>query len=210
VALTGVAFIALTIVVVIVAGEPPSSDDPVQDIVNHYVDHKDAVQISAALGSVGGVVLIFFANYLRNVCERVRPTPTSLTIVVGAGIVATGIAIDSTIAFAMADKAKDVDPVAVQSLQMLWDNDFLPLALGTLVFLISAGIAVLQTGVLPRWLAWVAFVLVVIGVTPIGFVAFLGAGVWILVASIMLSLRARAGATPASPPPPVAPPPVAP
>jgi hypothetical protein len=205
VALTGVAFVVLVIVAVIVMGEPPSADDPVQDIVDHYVDNKDSVQIGGFLSALAGVLLIFFANYLRNVCERVRPTPTSLTIVVGAAIIATGIAIDSTIGFALADKADKVDPVAVQSLQTLWDNDFLPLAVGTIVFLVSAGVAVLQTGILPRWLGWVVLALAVVGVTPIGWVAILAGGVWILVASVMLSLRARAGATPASPPPPVAP-----
>jgi len=32
----------------------------------------------------------------------------------------------------------------------------------------------------------------VIGFTPIGFVAFIGAGLWIAVVSVMLTMRARA------------------
>ena len=79
----------------------------------------------------------------------------------------------------------------MQALQALWDNDFVPLALGSLVFLISAGLSIVRHGVLPKWLGWVALVLAVIGFTPIGFVAFVGAGLWIAVVSVILAVRAR-------------------
>ena len=59
------------------------------------------------------------------------------------------------------------------------------------MFLISVGLSILRTGALPRWLGWVALALVVIGFTPIGFAAFLGAGIWIVVVSVMLAVRAR-------------------
>ena len=88
-------------------------------------------------------------------------------------------------------------PTAAQALQALWDNDFLPLALGTVVMLSASGISIVRHGALPVWLGWIAIVLAVIGVTPIGFAAFLGSAVWILIVSVMLSMRARA----AQPPP---------
>jgi hypothetical protein len=59
---------------------------------------------------------------------------------------------------------------------------------------------VVRYGALPKWLGWVAILLGVVGVTPIGFAAFLGLGIWILIVSVILSLRARGtSAAPATP-----------
>jgi hypothetical protein len=194
--LTGAAFVVLVIVAIVLSGEPPSADDPVQEIVDFYVDEKGSLQAGALVAGLAMVMLVFFANHLR---AAVRETTTSATILVGAAIMAVGLAIDVTITIALTESVEDIDPSAVQALQALWDNDFVPIALGTVIFLLSAGISVVQSGVVPRWLGWVAIALAVIGVTPLGFAAFLGGGLWILVVSILLTLRARRpGAAPAA------------
>jgi hypothetical protein len=204
--LTGVAFLVLVIIGFIVGGEPPSADDPVQEIVDFYVDDKDSIQIGAFIITFGTVFFVFFANYLRTLF---RETATSATILVGAAIFAVGAAIDTTILIALAEAADDIEPASVQTLQALWDNDFVPLALGITVFLVSLGISILRTDVLPRWLGWVILVLALISVTPAGFIAFPGTGLLVLVLSVWLAVRARGAGTPpsATPPPPAAPPP---
>jgi hypothetical protein len=83
----------------------------------------------------------------------------------------------------------------VQSLQALWDNDFLPIMLGVLAFLWATGISVIRSGALPKWLGWVMILLGIVGVTPIGFVAAIGSAILVLVLSILLSLRARSRAS---------------
>jgi hypothetical protein len=83
------------------------------------------------------------------------------------------------------------DPTAVQALQALWDNDFVPIVLGTQLFLWGTGISVIRSAALPRWLGWVMVLLGVIGFTPLGFVAAIGSAVLVLVLSVWLSLRAR-------------------
>ena len=55
----------------------------------------------------------------------------------------------------------------------------------------------LRSGVLPKWLGWVAVVLAVVGLTPVGFVAFIGAGLLIAVISVILAMRGRRAPTPA-------------
>ena len=61
-----------------------------------------------------------------------------------------------------------------------------------LVFNWSVGLAVLRSGALPKWLGWSAIVFGVISLAgPIGFFGALGAALWIIIASIMLSMRAR-------------------
>lgn len=203
--LTGVVFVILAIVTVLVGGEPKSADEPVREIVDHYVDNKDAIEVGAVIGVVATLFLIFFGAYLRKVLHAGAPDEW-LSLVSFAGLVTIGIglAIDGTIAFALAESADDIDPTAVQALQALWDNDFLPMMLGVLMFLWATGIAVIRHGVLPRWLGWVMLALGVVGATPIGFVAALGAAIVVLVISVLLALRARAAPAAPGPPPPAA------
>ena len=192
--LTGVAFIVVAIIGFAIAGEPKSADEPVREIVDHYVDNKDSVEIGAFAGVLAGLLLIFFGAYLRKVLRAATPDDESLPLVclIGFVVVAVGFAIDGTISIALAEAADDIDPVAVQSLQALWDNDFVPIALGVEAFLWATGISVIRSGVLPKWLGGLMILLGIIGFTPIGFAAAIGAALLVLVLSVVLSLRARA------------------
>jgi hypothetical protein len=194
--LTGVVFVALVIVGFSVGGEPPEADEPVREIVEHYVDNKDSVTAGALLAGLAGVALVFFGGYLRKVLRAAEGEGGMLSVValVGTAMMAVGVAIDATISLALAESAEDIEPAAVQALQALWDNDFIPIALGAEVFLLSTGISVVRHGALPRWLGWIAIVLALAGATPIGWIAFLGGGVWILIVSVLLALRARPAA----------------
>jgi hypothetical protein len=194
--LTGVGFVVLGIVSFIVGGEPKSADEPVGEIVEYYVDNKDSIQAAAFIGVAATLLLVFFGAYLRRVLRAAAPEGEILSLVsfLGLVVVAVGFAIDTTILIALSEAADDIDPVAVQSLQALWDNDFVPLALGVLMFLWATGLAVIRTGALPKWIGWVMVVLGVLGLTPIGFVAVIGAAILVLVLSILLSVRARSAA----------------
>ena len=194
--LTGVAFIVVGIIGFSISGEPKSADEPVREIVDFYVDKKESVQISAIAGVVAGLLLIFFGAYLRKVLRLAAPEEEILPLVafIGLVIVAVGFAIDGTISFALAEAADDIDPAAVQALQALWDNDFLPIVLGVLAFLVATGISVLRSGALPKWLGWVMIVLAIVGLSPVEVVAAIGAAILVLVLSILLSLRARSAA----------------
>ncbi len=198
--LTGAAFVVVGILGFAIGGEPEGADKPAPTIVKFYVDNKDSVQLGAILAAVAGVLLIFFAAYLRTVLHAAAGPGEILSLVafVGLVVVAIGFAVDGMISFALADAAGDIDPVAAQALQALWDNDFIPLIMGVMAFLWATGLAVLKSGVLPRWLGWVMIALGVIAATPIGFVAAIGAAILVLVISIMLTMRARPDA-PAEP-----------
>jgi hypothetical protein len=198
--LTGVVFVVLAIIGFAIGGEPPGADDPPEEIVQHYVDNDSSVMFGAALATIAATFAVFFFGYLRKVLRAAEGAGGMLSLVAFAGAVifALGIAIDSMISFTLAETAEDIDPTAVQGLQALWDNDFLPLALGTQVLWFATGLSVVLHGALPKWLGWVAIVLGVIAVTPIGFVAALLGAIWILIVSVMLTQRARAASPPRS------------
>ena len=194
--LTGAAFIVVAIIGFIVGGEPKDASHPAREIVDWYVDNKDSVEISAFIGVAATVLLVFFGAYLRNVLRTAAGGADMLSLVsfIGMVVVAVGFSIDATISIALAERADDIDPIAVQSLQALWDNDFVPIALGILLFLWATGISVVRSGALPKWIGWIMILLGVVALTPIGFVSFIGTAVLILVISILLAVRARSAA----------------
>jgi hypothetical protein len=202
--LTGVAFVVVLIIGFLVSGEPPDVKNPAQEIVDHYVDNKDSVQIGVGLELIAAALLLFFAGYLRKVLRAAPGEGGMLPAVAlaGATVMAAGAALDGTISFVLAESAGDIEPAAVQALQAIWDNDWPPIALGAAVLLLASGLSIALYGALPRWLGWVAILLGVIGLTPIGFVSFLGGGIWILIVSVLLTIQARALT---QPPPPSAP-----
>jgi hypothetical protein len=193
--LTGVAFVVVGLIGFLIGGEPKSADEPVNEVVDFYLDNKDSVQIGAVFGVGASALLIFFGAYLRKVLRAAGGEGEMLSLVsfIGLALVGLGFAIDGTISFALAEAADDIDPIAVQALQALWDNDFLPIMLGVLAFLWATGISVIRTGALPKWIGWVMIVLGIVAVTPAGFISLIGAAILVLIISILLSLRLRSG-----------------
>jgi hypothetical protein len=192
--LTGIAFVIILIVSFAVGGEPPDADEPVNEIVEFYVDDKDSIQAGAALSVLAAALFVLFGGYLRKVLRAAEGEGgvLSATMFAGSIILATGAAIDATISFAISEAAEDVEPAAVQALQALWDNDFFPLALGTALFMFSAGLSIVRHGALPAWLGWIALIVGIVGLTPIGFFALPVAALWVVTVSVMLTMRARA------------------
>jgi uncharacterized protein DUF4386 len=199
--LTGLLFVVILIISFVVGGEPPDVDEGAAKIAEHYTDDKDSIEVGAFLSGLAAIFLVFFANYLRTIFQGTR---AAATILVGAAIVAVAAGIDATLLFAMAETVEDVEPASIQTLQALWDNDFMPFMIGLAVFLASLGISIVRTAVLPKWLGWLTLVIALVSVAgPIGFFAFPATGLLIIVLSVWLTLRERR----ASAPPPAAPPP---
>ena len=202
--LIGIAFVAVIVISFAVGGEPPDADEPVQEIVDHYVDDQDSVEIGAALSLLAAVLLVFFGSVLRQVLARGGGADSILPRVAFAGfvIIAVGAGVDASLSFALADAAEDIDPVAVQALQAYWDNDFGPFAIGSALLFWGAGLAIVRYRALPVWLGWIAILFGIASVTPAGFISFLGGAVWIIIVSVVLTLQNRREPAAAPPPPP--------
>jgi hypothetical protein len=197
--LTGLGFVVLLIVSFIIVGEPKDADNPPSEVAQWYQDNKDAAMIGAFISVVAAVPLIFFGAYLRKVLAPAGEM-LSLLPLIGTTIVGLGAAIDNMLLFAAAEAADTIPAEEVHVIQAIWDNDFLPFFLGIMVFNWSVGIAVLRSGALPKWMGWLAIVGGVVSLAgPIGFAGAFVALLWVIIASIMLSMRARSG--PAQPAP---------
>ena len=187
--LTGILFIAMAIVGFIVGGEPPdAAGNSADEIVQFYTDNQGRVMAGVIILSIATVLFVFFASFLRSVLDRGvgEDGMFSRIAFVGAVVFAVGGAIDGTLIIAMSEAAGEVEPAQIETLQAFWDNDFLPLALGVVLFTLGSGISIVLHKSLPVWLGWIAIVLGIVGMTPFGWIAFMATGVWILIVSVML------------------------
>jgi hypothetical protein len=199
----GVLFLVVAVVAIILVGEgQDATEKSAAEIVDFYDENEDEQFVGSFLVGIATVLFVFFAGWLRMVLRRAEGESGTLSAVSfgGALIFATGAAIVATLNLALADTADDIDPVAVQAVNaIVWDY-YIPFIVGVSVFLLASGISIVRHGALPTWLGWVAVVLGVIGATPLGFFALLAGALWILVVSILGLVRSREdGAGPTTP-----------
>jgi hypothetical protein len=194
--LSGAASVLLIVVSFIVAGEPPDLDSPANELVSYYDDN--GLQIGGALLALGSFFFLLFSAAVSSLLRAVRDTAaTAANVTLGGGIVFTvGLTIFAGLAFTAGEAVDDLDVTTLQTLNALEMNMFFTVAVGTAAFLLGTGVGALKTGLLPRWLAWVAIVLGVVAITPVGFAAFIGLGIWTLIVSAMLAMRAGAAPAP--------------
>ena len=118
----------------------------------------------------------------------------------GGAVYATGILIASAVSLALVGASNATLEESVQALNVLNASLWIPSIIGLATMLLGAGLAVLRTGILPRWLGWVAAVVGVVSLLgPGGFLGAFIAPFWVGVAGIMLYIRpAEPAAVPAA------------
>ena len=190
--LAGVATVVLVVIAFIVGGETPMGDDPIGEVVSFYKDNDSEQVWGAACLMWAMAAFLMFASGLWRIlrdAETERRGASSLALA-GAAVFAVGVALFAGITFTLGDFADDLQPAAVQTLNALNQDLFAPLALGVFAFLAGAGASIVATAVLPKWVGWVAIVLAVAALTPLGFFAFIALGLWILIVSVLIAMRA--------------------
>lgn len=193
--LTGVVFVVVLAVTLILGGEGVDPKDGAEEVVQYYSDNEGEVMASGFLGGFAVILFLFFAGWLRKVLREAEGPGGVLSAVslAGAIVFAVGGAVASTLSIALAESFDDIDPTALEALNAISWNYFIPFAAGFSVFLLATGISAVRHGALPPWLGWSAIVLGIATYTPAGFFAFLLGLAWVLVASVLLTMRARAG-----------------
>ena len=196
--LTAVVFAVLAVVGFIVSnGTTPNSDASGAKVIAYYQAHGSDSKTADFVFTFAFLFFLFFVGSLRS---RLRAGAEGLTalMLAGASVVLVGIGLFGGVDLALADYPNRLTPDAAQALNLLNNDLFFPVATGSCVFYISAGLAIARGLVLPRWLGWVALVLGVISVTPAFFVGFLAAIPWALIVGVLLYVRGapvRAAAT---------------
>lgn len=194
--LTGVVFVALLVATNVLLGSAPESSDSAAKVIAFYQAHRTKIETSSYLTVLSLFFGLFFYACLRDYLGRgTAGKRLAATAFGGAVLFAAGGGLAAGLQFALADVPSKLSPAAAQALNLL-ENDLsvFVLTAGVAVLMMASGIAILRTRLLPLWLGWTAIVIAVVGLTPAGFFAFLAAGLWTLVASILIYTHPDASA----------------
>ena len=192
--LLGLLFVVLVAAGFIIAGDSASHHALGSEIRDVY-DNETQHQTAAFLVAVAAVPLLFFAGWLRVVLTDAGPRQRVLPDVAlaGAGVAATGLAVQSLIHATLAEAAgtSEFPDAALQSLNALDGWSFYPFAIGAATFLLAAGAGLVgaRPSVAPL-LGWPAVILGVLTLVPIvGLFAAPLAAIWVAITSIVLFTR---------------------
>jgi hypothetical protein len=189
--LTGVVFVALIVLAIVIGGETPDNDDSQQAIVEFWRDNDDAQIWSNIIGAWATVFFLWFAASLRSALRRGEEGPARLSTLSfgGAVVAAVGLLSALSLNFAVADSVGDVPASVTQTLTVLSNGFFFPIAAGYAVFFLAVGVLSVRARMLPVWLGWLAVLLGIVCLTPVGFFALLLGLVWIVLVSVLLYRR---------------------
>jgi Domain of unknown function (DUF4386) len=224
-ALSGLAFFVLAVLSGFIYPQQPRVDAAPAKTLTWVHDHHVALQAGMIFDFFAAGVLLWFAGYLYRVLRRAEGDVATLAPVVlasGIGVsVTTAMAALPTVllAFMEAQRGGLNDPSLVRALGDLNTIFFSVTSIMTAVFLAALGWAMLRAELATAWLGWLALLVAVfnciavwIGVTfssyhghawlIIGWGAYVGFLVVMLLTSVALLRQSRpaaASATPAAP-----------
>jgi hypothetical protein len=182
------------IVVLSRTDEPGDTSTP-QQVLEYYRGATDSIFASSILMTLGLLLFVVFLAALRNRLHAAEGGNGPLSTVVFGGGIAAVILLFGTMlpnlsgAIAVLDDRSTLTPEAAQALAHLGSGFYLGAFMTTSIPLAATAIAVLRTGVLPRWFGWVTAVLAVGMVVP--FVDWLLFGlvfpIWVIITSLLLA-----------------------
>lgn len=194
--LTGLVAVVLTVAGFLLFGDTPDYDASGAEVRTFYDDHRAQIAISLYLLVLASVFFVFFAAHLARVIRALPADGGWLHRVVFAGgvLIAVGFLVGAALNLALvdlSDKSSAADE-ALQALNALSEDFFIPFVGGMGLMLLAAGLATVraEAAPLPRWLSWAAVALGVLVFIPwVGFFAFMLSGVWVAVVSVLLARR---------------------
>jgi hypothetical protein len=195
---SGIAFVALVVVALLVGGSTPGSDEPTAQVTAFYDENQVRQFIVCFLFAATVPFLVLFAVSVA----RVEDGTWGQVTVAGAILAGSSILATAAIHFALLDAADGgVANEAISALNALDGSTWVAFNAGFGVLMLRAAGVLLRASVL-RCLGWIALVLGIAAFVPVAdFFALLGTLLWIAVAGIMLARRTRETAFVAAPDP---------
>ncbi len=160
--LSGFATVGLVFAAHLFHGAVPSTRTPAREVAVFYRTHASGQLVGGFLLVIAAFAYLAFAGVVRRAVQRSDGEAAASTLgLAGAVLFAVGVALFAGIGAALGDGPARMDPVTLQTLNLLYNDLYAPIALG-----IAVGVGVL---------------------TPASMVGFLGLGVWVLIVSVMLT-----------------------
>ena len=159
-------------------------------VIAFYVAHSTAQKTSDIAWVLAFSCFLLFAGALRGHLRNEPQGETlSALVLAGATLLTAGASVYFGCDYVLARSPGTLSAPAAQALNELGLSLFLPVIAGAVVFGLSAGIAILRTGVLPKALGAVA-ILIAIAAPVAGFGVVIAIVLWAAIASVLLFRRA--------------------
>lgn len=201
---TGIAAVVLWIVgAIVLFSDEPGDDASPQEIAAHFADNDGRLLMGAFFFMLGVAFFLWFVGTLRAELARAEGGVGRVAGIVFAGGVATASMLFGMVAPTAAgalqaqNEERGPSPSAADALATLGDGFFLGAEIAAIVLVAATAVAVLRTGVFPRWVAWVSLLLAVwLVIAPIGWLGLLfGLPAWTLLVSVLLWMQAQTADT---------------
>jgi hypothetical protein len=206
---------ALTFIVgVIFVANSPDSEDSGAEILDFYAKHSNRVGVIVGVYVLMffGLFMLWFASGLR---QRLRaaegPDGRLANVAFGGALLCVGLIWVGAFALAAVPAGQSLGGAPLSNAdvarflpQMGFGLILLGGMFGAIALIDAASIVIYQTGVLPRWLAWLGFVCAVALLFGAVFLPMIALPIWLVATSIALRGSSSAEAQPAAPaaPPP--------
>ena len=199
-ALAGVAYVVLFVIgVILIFGNSPDSGSAPAKIIAWYSDsgHRTEINIGWVLAGLGYFFFLWFLSALRQAIRRLEADDgylTGLTTIGGvvyAALSLAALAVDTGIRTMSDDTFNhQVYPGIIHAAD---DAAWLLHASGGVglgAMIIAASLAALRARAVPAWAGWIGIVVGILGLGLIVFFPWFLVGIWILVVSIGMFVRA--------------------
>jgi Domain of unknown function (DUF4386) len=178
-------------------GDAPGEKASSAEVVRYFNGHRGRSLAEVFLAPALVALLILFVSELRRrASERSEHGVGPAVMMSGAVLLGGGALFGAVVQLGAVSASDHHQEQVAQTLSVLNNDDWIPFIGGLAVFLIGAGITVLSSGMLPKWLGWVALVVGIISLAgPGGFAGYFVMPVWIIVAAVILAVRSRSTGT---------------
>jgi hypothetical protein len=167
----------------------PDDNASGQYVIQWYTTHHNRQMLSDVLLTLAMFFLVVFAATLaRHVRRGDRWIATGA--LGGAAVAALGLTSIVGFDLVLATNTTHLTPASAQTLNLLSNDFFLPVVLGFGLFAVLGGLAVVTGRILPAWTGWVLFVIGIAAlVPPVSWFALLGTMLWVLIASVWMTVQ---------------------
>jgi hypothetical protein len=159
-AASGLVFVLMVILSIIVNPEAtPDTDAAAGEFLQYVTDEKDKIELSALFGALGAVAWLWFVGVVTAALSRaetlVRGFARVSWVTFAGGLIAVAlILVNSALLLTISATPDDTDPAVARALIVASQICFVMAAVGFVAMFSSAGILILRSGGLPRWLGW--------------------------------------------------------
>jgi hypothetical protein len=205
----GIAFVVLVLITVLLPGNPPKVSDSALKIGKYFDDKADEIRIVTYVGGLATVALLFWLGALWRFMRKAEGAgPMLATSAVAGGVVTAGLTAVGGIILGVVAILRLQNGIALSGVRffyVLGNNLVIAGGFGIIVLVASVSFLVLRSDLMPRWVAAVGGVDLVLWIVAcgavtstkdfvfyFGFAAFGLFAIWLLIVSIMM-LRAPSG-----------------